>query len=172
MVTHTGAMSVPPDSAPVRGPERAAPRSVMYPLVLLAVQALLWGAVAVFGIVALAVNARGIISGHGAPPHGVGAVAVDVALLALAAGMAAVSAFLLAGLQHRRAGARVAAIALECFMTCFGVYFAWRSFGGFIAGGAGAVLSCAAVVCLLGPPARRYTGPLVSRPEVVHLQGS
>jgi len=114
--------------------------------------------------VALAVNARGIISGHGASPHGVGAFAVDVALVALAAGMAAASAFLLVGLQHRRARARVAAIGLECFMTCLGVYLSLWSIGGFIVGGAGAVLSCVAVVCLLGRPARRYTRPLVSRP--------
>ena len=144
----------------------------MYSLVLLTIQALLWGAVAVFGFVALVVNAREIISGHGAPPHGVGAFAADAALLALAAGMAAASALLLVGLEHRRAGARAAAIALECFMTCFGVYLALRSFGGFITGGVGAVLSCAAVVCLLSRPALRYTRPLVPDPEVVHLQGS
>jgi len=122
--------------------------------------------------VALVVNGREIISGHGAPPHGVGAFAVNVALLALAAGMASASALLLMGLEHRRVFARAAVIALECFMTCFGVYLALRSFGGFITGGAGAVLSCAAVVCLLSRPARRYTRPLVPDPEVVHLQGS
>jgi hypothetical protein len=137
---------------------------VRYPWVLLAVQAFLWGLVAVAGSVALMVNARGIISGHGAPPHGAGALAVDVVLLALAAGMAAVSVLVLVGLRHRRAGARVAAIALECFMTCFGVYLAWWSVGGFIAGGGGAVLSCAAVACLLGQSARRFTRSQVLKP--------
>jgi hypothetical protein len=132
---------------------------VRYPLVLLTVQALIWGLVASGGVVALAVNARGIISGHGDPPHGVGAFAVDAAFLALAVGMAAVSAFLVVGLNKRRAGARAGVIALECFMTCFGLYLAWWSVGGFIAGGGGAALSCAAAACLLGPPARRFTAP-------------
>jgi len=154
---HTCVMSVSPEPVTVCGSEPAAPRSLVYPRVLLAVQSALWGLVAVGGLAALAVNARGIISGHGAPPHGVGAFAVDATLVALAAGMAAVSAVLSAGLQHRRPRARVAAIALECFMTCFGLYLAWWSVGGFLAGGAGAMLSCAAVVCLLGRPARRFT---------------
>jgi hypothetical protein len=69
-------MSVSPDSVPVRGLELAVPRSVKYAGVLLAVQALLWGLVAVAGVVALVVNARGIISGPGAPPHGAGAFAL------------------------------------------------------------------------------------------------
>jgi hypothetical protein len=150
-------MSVSPDSVPVRGLELAVPRSVKYAGVLLAVQALLWGLVAVAGVVALVVNARGIISGPGAPPPGAGAFALDVVLLALTAGMAAVSALVVVGLRRRRAGARVAAIVLECLMTCFGVYLAWWSVGGFIAGGGGAVLSGAAVACLLGQPARRFT---------------
>jgi hypothetical protein len=83
-----------------------------------------------------------------------------VVLLALTAGMAAVSALVVVGLRRRRAGARVAAIVLECLMTCFGVYLAWWSVGGFIAGGGGAVLSGAAVACLLGQPARRFTRSL------------
>jgi len=137
---------------------------VKYAGVLLAVQALLWGLVAVAGVVALVVNARGIIAGPGAPPHGAGAFALDVVLLALTAGMAAVSALVVVGLRRRKAGARVAAIALECLMTCFGVYLAWSSVGGFIAGGGGAVLSGAAVACLLGRPARRFTRSLALKP--------
>jgi hypothetical protein len=138
----------------------AVPRSVAYPLAVLAVQACLWGFVGAVGAVALAANARGIISGHGAPPHGAGAFAVDVTLLAGAAGMASVSALVLAGLERHKAGARLTAITLECLMACFGVYLACWSAGGFLAGGGGAVLSCAAVACLLGRPARRFTRPM------------
>jgi hypothetical protein len=142
----------------------AVPPSVAYPLALLAVQACLWGLVVAVGAVALAANARGIISGHGAPPHGAGAFVIDAALLAGAAGMAAVSALVLARLERHQAGARVTAITLECLMACFGVYLACWSAGGFLAGGGGAVLSCVAVACLLGRPARRFTRPLaVSR---------
>jgi hypothetical protein len=130
---------------------------VAYPLAVLAVQACVWGLVVAVGAVALAANARAIISGHGDPPHGAGALAVDVALLAGAAGMAAVSALVLAGLERHMARARVTAIALECLMACFGVYLACWSVGGFLAGGGGAVLSCAAVACLLGRPAWRFT---------------
>jgi hypothetical protein len=140
------------------------PRSVEYALALLALQATAWGLVFAVGAVALVLNARGIISGHGAPPHGAGAFAFDVVLLVAAAGMAAVSALVLAGLQRRRAVARVAAIALECVMTCFGVWLASSSMGGFIAGGGGAVLSCAAVACMLSRPARRYTRPAAAQP--------
>jgi hypothetical protein len=85
---------------------------------------------------------------------------VDVALLAAAAGMAAVTALVLAGIERRKARARVTAITLECLMACFGVYLAWWSVGGFLAGGGGTMLSCAAVACLLGRPARRFTRPM------------
>ncbi len=157
-------MSESPDPGPGRGVEPAVPRSLSYPLILLVIQALLWGFVAAARLVALVVNARGIISGHGAPPHGVAAFVLDVALLAAAAGLAGGSALVAAGLQHRRAGARVAAIALECFMTCFGLYLALWSFGGFVAGGGGGMLSCAAVFCLLGRPARRFARPEILKP--------
>jgi hypothetical protein len=149
------------ESAFEDGQRLAVPWPVVYARVLLAVQACLWGVVTVGGMVALAVNARGIISGHGAPPHGVGAFVVDVVLLAVAAAMTAVSALVMVGLERRRAGARVAGLALECLMTCFGFYLALRSVGGFLAGGGGAVLSGAAVACLLGRPARRFTRPAV-----------
>jgi hypothetical protein len=142
---------------PVSPGSLAVPRSVAYPLAVLAVQACVWALVVAVGAVALAANARGIISGHGDPPHGAGAFVVDVALLAAAAGMAAVTAFVLAGLERRQARARATAITLECLMACFGVYLACWSVGGFLAGGGGAVLSCAAVACLLGRPARRFT---------------
>jgi len=85
---------------------------------------------------------------------------VDLALLAGAAAMAAVTALVLAGIERHKARARVTAIALECLMACFGLYLAWWSVGGFLAGGGGAVLSCAAVACLLGRPARRFTRPV------------
>lgn len=135
----------------------AVPRSVRYPLTLLTVQAVIWGLIAFGGTLALALNAGSIISGHGDPPHGAGAFAVDAAFLALAAGMAAVSALLLVSLNNRRVGARTGVIALECLMTCFGLYLAWWSVAGFVAGGGGAMLSCAAAACLLGRPARRVT---------------
>jgi len=163
-VIHTCGMPVSPDPQPAHAAGPAVPRPVIYPQVLLAVQGFLWGAIAVAGTVALAFNAKGIISGHGAPPHGIGAFAVDLALLAAASGMAAMSALLLAGLQHRRASARLAAIGLECFMACFGVYLAWWSIGGFMAGGAGAILSCAAIACLLSRPARRFTRSQALKP--------
>jgi hypothetical protein len=131
--------------------------SVVYPQVLLGIQSVLWGLVATGGRIALALNGSGILYGHGAPPHGAGAFAVDVAVLALVSGMAAVSVLVLVGLQRRRAGAWAAAIVLECFMICFGLYLAYGSIGGFLAGGGGALLSCAAVVCLVGRPARRFT---------------
>ena len=140
------------------------PWPVMYARILLVVQACLWGLVTAGGTVALAINAQGIISGHGAPPHGAGAFVADVVLLAVAAAMTAVSALAAVGLERRRAGARVAGVALECLMACFGLYLALWSIGGFLAGGRGAVLSGAAAACLLGRPARRFTRPPVLQP--------
>lgn len=155
-------MSTAPDLAPERCVEPAVPRSVRYPLLLLAVQGFLWGVVVVVGIVALAVNARGILSGHGAPPHGTTAFVVDGALLTVAAGMSALSTLLATGLVDRRTRARAAAIGLESFMACFGVFVAVRGLtanavGVVLAGGPGAILSSAAIACLLGRPAQRFT---------------
>lgn len=159
---HTALMSAAPDSAPERCVEPAVPRSVRYPQILLAVQGFLWGVVAVVGIVALAVNARGIISGHGAPPHGTTAFVVDVALLTVAAGMSALSALLVTGLVDRRTRARAAAIGLEIFMACLGVLVVVRGLtanavGVVLTGGPGAILSSAAIACLLDRPARQFT---------------
>lgn len=146
------------------GQRPAVPWSVLYARILLAVQACLWGLVTIGGIVALAVNAREVISGHGAPPHGAGAFAIDVVLLSVAAVMTAGSALVVVGLERRRAGARVAGLVLECLMTCFGLYLAVWSIGGFLAGGGGGVLSGVAVACLLGRSAQQFTRPPVLQP--------
>lgn len=139
----------------------AEPPSVQYTLAVLGIQAGIWTLIAVFGFLALAVNAREILWGQGLPPHGVRAFAVDVLLLYGAAGMASVTWLVVAELLRRRAGARLAAIALECLLACYGVYcvFESGSVAGVIGGGGGAILSCGAIGCLLGRPARRFTRP-------------
>ena len=63
------------------------------------------------------------------------------------------------------AGARRAALGVECGMTGFGVYLAFSSIGGFLAGGVGALLSCAAVACLLDRSAR---GELAPKTGIAH----
>lgn len=155
-------MSIAPDPASEHPVGIAVPRSVIFPLILLAIQGLLWGVIATVGIVALGINARSIISGHGAPPHGVAAFAIDATFLAVATGMAALSAITAIRLSSRRSRAWLAATGLEILMTCFGVFLAVRGAesnapAAVIAGGAGAILSSVAIACLVSRSARQST---------------
>lgn len=148
-------------SAPCRAPSRPAPASgqrkppsVIYPQVLLFVQAGFW---------ALG-TAGGLILYAAALVHGAGMMAAPPALgwTAVTGGLAA--AKLMLGLRlgrGRSKRARRAVIAIELAMTGFGVlWLAIPAYGLIMLGLSGAALSLAAVLCMIRPRARQYfTGP-------------
>ena len=129
---------------------------MLYPIGLLAAQTYIWGCVAVAAAMALAVNAERVLSGR-TTPYGTGTFLLYTAAVLLLAGMTAVSALMLAALSEHKRGAHLGTIALETFMVCFGLFLTVTSFAGFFFGGAGAVLSLSALICLLSRPAWRFT---------------
>lgn len=131
------------------------PRSVIYPQVLLFVQAVFW-ALGTAGGLTLYVTA--LMNGRA------GAIAAPLALgwSAITGGLAAVK--LMLGLRLDRARSKRtwrAVIAAEIAMTGFGVlWLAIPAYGFIMLGLSGAALSLAAVLCMIGPRARQYfTGP-------------
>jgi hypothetical protein len=131
------------------------PPSVSYPQVLLIVQAGFWALGAVGGLILYAAALM-----HG----GTGVLGACRALgwSAVTGGLAA--AELMLGLRldgGRSRQAWRAAIAVECVMTGFGVlWLAMPAYGLVMLGLSGAVLSLAAVLCLIRPHARQYfSGP-------------
>lgn len=127
---------------------------VRYPQVLLFVQAGCWALGAAGGLALYAT----------APAHGMPwpSDAFPFAWAALTGGLATVKFKLGRRLErHRSKGTWQAVIATELAMTCFGVLWLLIPAYGFIMFGlSGAVLSLAAVLCMIRPRTRQYfTGP-------------
>ena len=130
------------------------PTSVLYPQVLLFVQAGCWALAAVGGLTAYITTL-----GNGEPP---GLGFLQLAGVAVAGGLAAAKAVL--GLRVGRIRSRRirrAVITVELIMTCFGMLWLFIPAYGFIMLGlSGAFLSLAAALCMNRPRARRYfAGP-------------
>lgn len=145
--------------------KRQPPGSVRYVRGLLRTQAGCWCLVFALCLVGVPENVS----------HGSAQGAAGFALAAVAvAGFAAMKFWLAAALGAGSARARRAAIGVESAMACFGFLglLAIDPSGGLPADMlglpliAGAGLSLAAVVALLRPPARRYSGPQASDPSV------
>jgi hypothetical protein len=138
-------------SRPAPGSGQRKPASVIYPQVLLFVQAAFW-ALGTAGGLTLYVTALV----HG----GTGVMAAPVALgwSAITGGLAA--AKLMLGLRLDRGRTKRtwrAVIATEIAMTGFGVlWLAIPAYGLIMLGLSGAALSLAAVLCMIGPRAREY----------------
>jgi len=163
-------------SAPRRRPSRPAPGSgqrkppsVIYPQVLLFVQAGFWALGAAGGLI---LYAAALVHG------GAGVIAAPPALgwSAITGGLAA--AKLMLGLRLDRGRSKRAwwaVIAIELAMTGFGVlWLAMPAYGLIMLGLSGAALSLAAVLCMIRPRARQYlTGPdaVPSTPDPGALPG-
>ncbi len=130
------------------------PASVVYPQVLLFVQAGCWALATVAGLTAY-IEALG----NGLP---LGLRFEQPAWLALAGGLAAALGARPAGRSHPvQADLARSVIATELAMTCFGMLWLFIPAYGFIMLGlSGAFLSLAAALCMNRPRARRYfAGP-------------
>jgi prophage maintenance system killer protein len=132
------------------GRDQRKPPSVIYPQVLLFVQAGCWALGAAGGLITyVAALANGMPCPLGSLP---------LAWLALAGGLA--TAKILLGLRLDRGRSKRtwwAVIATELAMTCFGILWLFISAYAFIMLGlSGAGLSLAAVLCMTRPRARQY----------------
>jgi hypothetical protein len=157
-----------PHRKPLRPGLSRKPASVVYPQVLLFVQAGCWTLATVAGLTAYIEALRNVM------PPGLGFV--QLAWLALAGGLAAAKAML--GLRVDRIRSRrtwTAVIATELAMTCFGMLWLFIPALGFILLGlSGAFLSLAAVLCMTRPRARQhFTGSdaIPSTPDPGALTG-
>jgi hypothetical protein len=138
-------------SRPARDSGQQKPASVIYPQVLLFVQAAFWALGAAGGLIlyvtALVNGAAGVIP-----------VPLALGWSAITGGLAA--AKLMLGLRLERGRSKRtwwAAIATETAMTGFGVLWLTIPAQEFIMLGlSGAALSLAAVLCMIGPRARQY----------------
>jgi hypothetical protein len=139
---------------PLPSAARRKPASVLYPQVLLFVQAGCWALAAVAGL-----SAYIAALGNGEPPE---LAFLQLAGPAVAGGLVAAKVIL--GLRVGRTRSRRtrrAIITTELIMTCFGLLWLFIPAYGFIMLGLfGALLSLAAVVCMNRPRARQYfAGP-------------
>ena len=127
------------------------PASVVYPQVLLYIQAGCWAAVSALGVLWMPIA----LSNNDIP---LWQEAELLGLLALAGGLAAAKV-VLARRVHRIRSARTrrAVIITELAMTCFGLlWLLIPAYGFIVAGFSGACLSLAAVLCMTRPRARLY----------------
>lgn len=135
---------------PALGSGQRKPPSVIYPQILLFVQAGCWALGAVGGLVTY------VVTGANGMPWPLGCL--PLAWLALTGGLA--TAKLLLGLRLSRGRSKRtwwAVIATELVMTGFGVlWLAMPAYAFIMLGMSGACLSVAAVLCMTRPRARRY----------------
>jgi hypothetical protein len=158
----------PAQPATIRLPQ--APPSVRYAQVVLFLQGGIWALGAILGVVGEVAAVTGVL-------HGKSWVLVVFAVgwSAFAASMATVKTLLAAHLGRGRSRpARTTVIALELAMTCFGLLWFFEgvySGSGLpadmfsLAGLAGAALSLAAALALMGPRARRHATTHAARGE-------
>ncbi len=145
--------------------QQVAPRSVVYGRLLLSIQACIWAMAVLPGAAVVAVSVHSNVADHTAV-HAAAFIGMSLAGLLLMLGMSGASAYLAANLKPGRTSIRQAAVAVETFMACFGLFIACAeaSTGAGIiaglpvsAGLVGTVLSLTAAVGLLTRAARRFT---------------
>jgi peptidoglycan/LPS O-acetylase OafA/YrhL len=145
--------------------QQEAPRSVVYGRLLLSIQACRWAVIVLPAAAIVALNIRANVDHHTAG-HAAVFIGLSIVALLFLLGMSAASAYLAANLKPRRTSIRRGAIAVEAFMTCFGLLSAYveASTGAGIiaglpvtAGLIGTMLSLTAVVALLSKAARSFT---------------
>jgi hypothetical protein len=145
--------------------QREGPRSVVYGRLLLSLQACLWAVVVVPAAAIVALNIPANVD-HRTGGHAAVFIGVSIVALLMLQGMSAASAYLAANLRPGRTSIRRGVIAVEAFMTCFGLLLAYAEAStgaGLIAalpvaaGLVGTMLSLTAAVALLSKAARSFT---------------